>query len=132
MKKEMVKEAKEKIKKYGKMKDLVVVRNKELEVQEHLLNIEEDDLCKKRIAKSIEKLKVDIQELEKDIIAIEKGLSHLDSISSKIIDMKYFKNEKWIAVQLESGYGDTRCREIGREAIIIIAEFLYHQELSFA
>ncbi|MDA3731652.1 hypothetical protein PBV87_09205 [Niameybacter massiliensis] len=125
MKNKMIKETKEKLKKYGRMKDFILVRRKELEVQERLLSLEEDELSKKRILRQIEKLQLEIEEVEKDIIAIDKGLSHLNPISSKIIHMKYMKNEKWVAVALNVGYGQTRCRELGRDAVMIIGEFLY-------
>lgn len=125
MRNEMIKETKAKIKKYWRMKDFVLVRRKELEVQERLLSLENDELCKKRILRQIEKLQLEIDEVEKDIIAIDKGLSHLDPISSKIIHMKYMKGEKWVAVALDVDYGQTRCRELGRDAIMIIGEFIY-------
>lgn len=125
MKNKMVKETEAKLKKYGRMKDLVLVRRKELEVQEALLSLEEDELGRKRILRHIEKLQLEIDEVEKDIVAIDKGLSHLDTISSKIIHMKYMQGEKWVAVALNVDYGQTRTRELGRIAVMIIGEFIY-------
>lgn len=133
MKNEMIKETKVKIKRYGQMKDLVLVRKKELEMQLQILNMSEDELTKKRILKVIDELNVEIQKLEKDILSIEKGLSHLDDISLKIVQMKYMRKESWVAVSLNVGYGQTRCKELGRNAVIVIGEFLngimMHQDL---
>ncbi len=133
MKNKMIKETKVKLEKYGRMKDLVIVRKKDLEVQLQILSTSDDELTKKRIEKSIEELKVEIQKLEKDILSIEKGLNHLDDISLKIVQMKYMRKETWVAVSLSVGYGQTRCKELGRNAVIIIGEFLngimMHQDL---
>ena len=133
MRNEMIKETKAKIKKYGQMKDLVVIRMKELDLQLQVLNLSEDELTKKRILKEINELRIGIQKLEKDILSIEKGLSHLDDISLKIVQMKYMRKESWVAVSLHVGYGQTRCKELGRNAVIIIGEFLngimIHQDL---
>ena len=133
MRNEKLKETKVTLEKYGRMKDLVLVRGKELELQEQLLCLEEDELCKKRRMRAIEDLKIEIERVEKDIMAIEKGLSHLDDISLKIVQMKYMKKESWVAVSLSVGYGQTRCKELGKNAIMIIGEFLngimMHQDL---
>lgn len=133
MKNKMIKETKVKLEKYGRMKDLVIVRKKDLEVQLQILSTSDDELTKKRIEKSIEELKVEIQKLEKDILSIEKGLNHLDDISLKIVQMKYMRKETWVAVSISVGYGQTRCKELGRNAVIIIGEFLngimMHQDL---
>ena len=124
MKNEKVKETKVKLGKFSRMKDLVLVRKRELEMQTQMLLLSKDELTQKRIEKSIKDLNIEIQTLEKDIMSIEKGLSHLDDISLRIVQMKYMKKETWVAVSLHVGYGQTRCKELGKDAIMLIGEFL--------
>lgn len=133
MKNEKLKETKAKLKKYSRMKDLMIMRKKDLDMQGQLLKVAENELEKRRIEKVVEGLKVEIYELEKDILSIEKGISYLDDISVKIVKMKYMKDESWIAVALSVGYSDRTCKQLGKEALMIIGEFMYgitiHEDL---
>lgn len=60
-------------------------------------------------------------------------MNQLNPTAQRIIEMKYGKKESWVAISLETKYSQIRCKEIGKETLMIIGEYLYgiliHQDL---
>lgn len=125
MKKEQLKDTKVKVSRYDRITDLIALREKDLEIEKERLLLASDELSKERIKRNIKSLNMEIMGLEKDSIAIDKGFEHLDDVSSKIVRLKFIKKESWVSVALATGYGQSRCRELGNDALIVIDECLH-------
>ena len=125
MKNKYLQDTKKKIEKWDMMKEQLELRKRDIEFQIVSMDINEDELVQECIKRNIKLLENEVMKLEKDIAAIEKGLKRLSPIAYKIIDLKYRKKEKWVYVSMEVGYGQSRCKEIGKEALMIIGGYLH-------
>lgn len=133
MKNKYLQDTKVKIAKYNRLKDMVELRGRDIALQQAMIDVTVDELERERIKRNIKLLNMEMQSIEKDIIAMDKGFLCLDATSYRIIDLKYRKKESWVAVALTVGYGQTRCKEIGKDALMIVGEYLHglsiHQDL---
>lgn len=133
MKNQYLKETKKKIAQYDSMKDKIELRKQDIEYYMMKREMAESEQDKLEIDSRIKKIKLELLDLEKEVYAMEKGFRRLPPIAYRIIELKYRKKETWVNITFEIGYGLTRCKEIGKEAIILISEYLYgltvHQDL---
>lgn len=133
MKNKYLQDTKKKLAQYKMIKGMCEIRKKDILNLQARVEYTEDELEKTRLEKEIKRLKIELSENESTIFAIEKGFSYLTPSALNIIQLKYIEKESWIAVGLRMGYGQSRCKEIGREALLVIGECLHgliiHQDL---
>lgn len=128
MKNKYIKETKKKIAKYDKMKDLIELRNKDIEILKRQ-QPDADELTQEGIRRAIRKIENEIAELMKEMEALTRGFKYLDANAHKIIEFKYKKNETWVAISLHTGYCQRQCQRIANDALFVIAECLYGIEV---
>lgn len=133
MKNKYLQETKKKLAQYKMIQGLCEIRKRKILQLKLKFDCSEDEIEMSRLKKEINRLEIELLEDENIVFAIEKGLAYLSPVAQKIVELKYIQRESWIVVGLTTGYGQSRCKEIGKESLLIIGECLYglsvHQDL---
>lgn len=133
MRNKYLKDTKKRIESYDRWCTQLELRKKELEFIEEQCDGNRTNIIELNDMKNKEYLEKEIRRLTLDIESVHRGLSHLDKLEYKIIELKHKKKDSWVSVAFDTGYSVSRCKEIGKIAIMIVGEAVHgtivHQDL---